>query len=63
MSGITMSFDVEERKDGWFFRYPAGDVSAAWSGPHPTRTAAEEAAVKACEEYIAGLVALELGIA
>jgi hypothetical protein len=57
------SFDLNSREDGWFFRYPAGDESAAWSGPYPTRKAAEDAAVKACEAYIAGLVALELGIA
>lgn len=60
---MTMSFDVEERQDGWRFRFPAGAESAPWSGPYPSRKAAEEAAVKACEEHLAKAVASALGVA
>ncbi|SOC90090.1 hypothetical protein SAMN05216358_0114 [Rhizobium sp. AN5] len=63
MSTITMSFDVAERQGGWCFRHPAGDESAPWSSPYPSRRAAEEAAVKACEEHLARAVASALGVA
>lgn len=63
MTSITMSFDVQERQGVWRFRFPAGDESAPWSGPYPSREAAEEAAVNACEEHLSKAVASALGVA
>ena len=62
MTDMTLAFDVEERRNGWVFRFPAGDESALWRGPYPTRAAAEKAALKACEEFLVQSVAEAFGL-
>lgn len=62
MTTMTMSFDVEERRNGWVFRFPSGDESALWRGPYNTRGEAERAAIKACEEYLAQSVLDAFGL-
>ncbi len=63
MTSITMSFDIEERRDGWRFRFPAEDETAPWSKTFPNRASTEAAAVKAVEEHLAKAVASAFGIA
>lgn len=62
MTSMTMSFDVEERRNGWLYRFPSGDEKALWFGPFQTRAAAEEAAIKACEKHLAQSVMEALGL-
>lgn len=59
---LEFAFDAVERADGWYFRFPAGDESASWSGPYPTKAAAEDAALSAIEKHLAQRVASELGL-
>lgn len=62
MTSITVSYDVEERRNGWRFRFPAGDEGALWFGPFTTREEAEGKALKAIEEYVAKQVAANFGL-
>jgi hypothetical protein len=62
MTAATMSFDVEERRNGWVFRFPSDDETALWRGPYPNRKTAEEAAIKAIEEHLAQSVLDAFGL-
>lgn len=62
MSDQTLSFDVEERSNGWVFRFPSEDETALWRGPFPNRKVAEEAAIKAIEEHLAQSVLDAFGL-
>jgi hypothetical protein len=57
-----MSYDLEERRNGWMFRFPAGEAGALWFGPFPNQEAANAAALKAVEEFIAQNVKQALGL-
>lgn len=62
MTSITMSYDLEEHRNGWRFRFPAGEKGSLWRGPYPTRTIAEEKAIEAINEYVTAQVAASFGI-
>lgn len=49
----SLAYELEERSNGWCFRFPANDTAAQWRGPHTDRAAAETAAMKAIEEHLA----------
>lgn len=59
---INLSLDLEERRNGWVFRFPAGDDAALWRGPFPTEQAATEAGIAAIEEFMTYHVADMLGL-
>ncbi|WP_326894525.1 hypothetical protein U8P73_36045 (plasmid) [Rhizobium beringeri] len=56
-----MSYDLEEHRNGWMFRFPAGEA-ALWFGPFPSQEAANAAALEAVEEFIAQNVKQALGL-
>lgn len=57
-----MAYDVQEFETGWAYRFPSGDEKAKWVGFFPTRKAAEDAGLKACEQFLAKSVAQALGL-
>ncbi|QWY83061.1 hypothetical protein [Rhizobium phage RHph_X66] len=62
MTDVAVSYDLEERRNGWLYRFPAGDEAALWFGPFPSKEAANAAALKAVEESIAQNVKQALGL-
>lgn len=62
MDTIELSFDLEERRNGWVFRFPAGDEAALWRGPFPNEQAATDAGIAAIEEFMTYNVADMLGL-
>lgn len=49
----NLSYDLEERSNGWLFRFPAGEEDALWRGPYPNRAAAEAAVLPIIEDIVA----------
>ncbi|MBD9511539.1 hypothetical protein IB265_32810 [Ensifer sp. ENS10] len=62
MADLNLAYEVQESAETWIFRFPAGDETAIWRGPFPDRAAADTAARKFIESYLAHHAAEVLGL-
>jgi hypothetical protein len=56
------AFEIVEQRNGFHYRWPADDETALLRGPFPNRGAAETAAMKTIEEFLAESVLSAFGI-
>lgn len=57
----SVSYGLEERRNGWVFRFPDNEGSL-WRGPYPDRDAAHDAALAEIKDFMIRQVADALGL-